>query len=312
MELLAGKVAIVTGAGRGIGRAEACALAAAGAAVVVNDGGSSVRGDGRNDEPARSVVGDIEHRGGRAVANTNDCGDWDGAAALVECALEHFGRLDVLVNNAGILRRAMSYDMTEADWDAVVRVHLKGHFAMSHFAARYWHEQQSRGEPVDACIVNTSSESGLFGNAGGVNYVAAKAGIAGMTIALARELAPLGVRVNAIAPRATTRMTFAALGIPEPGPDGVGGAPDLGDPAHVPPVVVWLASDAARGITGQLFLTYGGRVALLKGWHTVAELPGDGPWSAEGLVARGAELFRDQGSTPEPLPFATPRASTPS
>src|SRR5439155_488814 len=149
-----------------------------------------------------SVVGDIEHRGGRAVANTNDCGDWDGAAALVECALEHFGRLDVLVNNAGILRRAMSYDMTEADWDAVVRVHLKGHFAMSHFAA--------------------------------------------------------------------------------------------------------------RGITGQLFLTYGGRVALLKGWHTVAELPGDGPWSAEGLVARGAELFRDQGSTPEPLPFATPRASTPS
>ena len=201
MGLFDGKVAIVTGAGRGIGREEALLLAREGAAVVVNDLGGEATGEGADSRPAQQVVDEIVAAGGTAAANYDDCSSWAGAEAMVNQAVETFGGLDVLVNNAGILRDKMSFNMTEEEWDAVIKVHLKGHFAPSKFAASYWRaKSKETGEPVNAKIVNTSSESGLYGNAGQANYAAAKAGIASMTIVLARELSRFGVRVNAIAP----------------------------------------------------------------------------------------------------------------
>ncbi|HKA84611.1 MAG TPA: SDR family NAD(P)-dependent oxidoreductase, partial [Acidimicrobiales bacterium] len=205
MGLFDEKAAIVTGAGRGIGREEALLLAAEGAAVVVNDLGGSADGSGNDTGPAHAVVDEIEAAGGVAVASTHDIATWDGAEALVGLAVDRFGRLDVVVNNAGILRDRMSFSMTEAEWDAVIDVHLKGHFAVAHHAAAWWRARfKETGEPAGAAIVNTSSESGLYGNAGQANYAAAKAGIAALTIVMARELERLGVRVNAIAPVART------------------------------------------------------------------------------------------------------------
>ncbi len=208
MGQLDGKVAIVTGAGRGIGRAEALLLAAEGAAVVVNDLGGESSGEGADQRPAQQVADEIVAGGGRAVANFDNIASWDGGQALVSQAVDELGGLHVLINNAGILRDKMSFNMTEDEWDAVINVHLKGHFVTSRFAAAYWRQQsKDTGVPVEAAIVNTASESGLYGNAGQVNYAAAKAGIASMTIVMARELERIGVRVNAIAPVARARAS---------------------------------------------------------------------------------------------------------
>src|SRR2546430_9390481 len=212
MGALDGKVAIVTGAGRGIGRGEALLLASEGAEVVVNGLGGAREGEGADKTPAQEVADEIVADGGEAVANYDDVASWPGAESLIGQAVEAFGKLDILVNNAGILRDGMSFNLSEADWDSVIRVHLKGHFAPSRFAAVYWREQSKAGEPVSGRIINTSSESGLFGNAGQSNYAAAKAGIASMTIVLARELQKYGGTGNPMAPRARARLPATHAG----------------------------------------------------------------------------------------------------
>ena len=212
MGLLDGKVAIVTGAGRGIGREEALLLASEGATVVVNDVGASLAGEGGDVHPAQEVVDPSPPPGATAVVNGDDISTWAGAKNVVDQAVDTYGSLDILVNNAGILRDKMSFNMDESDWDDVIRVHLKGHFAPSHFAAVYWRNKAKGGEPTSGRIINTSSEAGLYGNAGQANYSAAKAGIASMTWVLARELDRYGVTANAIAPRARTRMTETLFG----------------------------------------------------------------------------------------------------
>jgi len=280
MGALEGKVAAVTGAGRGIGRGEALALAEEGAAVVVNDVDVDL---------AKSVVAEVEAAGGRATAHGDDVASWDGARTLVAAAVDGFGRLDVLVNNAGFLRDRMSFSMDEAEFDEVVRVHLKGHFAPSRFAAEHWRTLHKAGGGGGGAIVNTVSEAGLYGGTGQANYVAAKAGIAGMTIGLARELERYGVRVNAVAPRARTRMTEALLGdFAAPPADG---GFDEWDPANVGPVVAWLASDDAADVTGQVFVVFGGRIHLFEGWTMVAEVEQGRRWTVEAIAARKADLF---------------------
>jgi 3-oxoacyl-[acyl-carrier protein] reductase len=279
---LDGRAAIVTGAGRGIGRGEALALAVEGAAVVVNDVDRDV---------AQQVVDEIEAGGGRALANDDDVASWAGAEQLVAAAVGAFGKLDILVNNAGILRDKMSFNMDESDWDDVVRVHLKGHFAPSRFAALHWRTRSKAGEEgVTGRIVNTSSESGLFGNPGQANYAAAKAGIYGMTLVLGRELKGYGVTVNAIAPRARTRMTESLVGPLNPG-DAPAQGFDAMAPENVGPVVAWLCSDDAADVSGQLFIVTGGRVHHVQGFTVVGEVRKEGRWSIDELVAAKAELF---------------------
>lgn len=282
-----GKVAIVTGAGRGIGRAEALLLAAEGAAVVVNDLGGANDGSGSDQRPAQQVVDEITAAGGRAAANYDNVAEWGGGQAIVAQAIDAFDGLDVLVNNAGILRDKMSFNMDEAEWDAVIDVHLKGHMATSRFAAAYWRQRSKEtGAPVGAAIVNTASESGLYGNGGQANYAAAKAGIAAMTIVMARELERLGVRVNAIAPVARTRLTEAL----------VGGAMDAKDgdfdrfaPENAAAMAVWLCGPDAEGITGQVFAVGGGKAQLIEGWRPVTEVPATAVWDLDSLTAaRGA------------------------
>src|SRR5436305_9989348 len=219
MPSLAGKVAIVTGAGRGIGRCHALALAAAGAKLVVNDLGGSVAGEGADPTHAQQVVAEIEAAAGEAVADGANVADFAGAGRLVQHALDAFGRLDILVNNAGITRDRMLVNMTEDEWDAVISVHLKGHFAPTHHAAAYWRERSKAGDEVRARVINTSSPSGVFGNVGQANYGAAKAGIAAFTIIAAQELERYGVTVNCIAPNARTRMTAGTFDLP-PADDG--------------------------------------------------------------------------------------------
>jgi NAD(P)-dependent dehydrogenase (short-subunit alcohol dehydrogenase family) len=300
MGTLDGKVAIVTGAGRGIGRGEALALAAEGAAVVVNDLGSSADGTTVETSPADEVVAEITASGGRAVADRNDVASWSGAEALVATAVDTFGRLDVLVNNAGFLRDAMSFNMDEAAWDDVVRVHLKGHFAPTRFAAAYFRERHKGGDESGGTIVNTVSEAGLYGGTGQANYVAAKAGIAGMTIGLARELKRYGVRVNAVAPRARTRMTEEMLGDFAAAPEG---AFDEWHPDNVGPVVAWLASDDAADVSGQVFVVIGGRLHRFRGWEMVGEIEQGERWSVQAIAARRGELFGDDRPGPPKMGF---------
>jgi NAD(P)-dependent dehydrogenase (short-subunit alcohol dehydrogenase family) len=256
------RVAIVTGAGRGIGREHALLLAAQGASVVVNDLGGSMDGTGSDVGPAQQVVDEITAQGGHAVANTDDVSDWAGAEKLIGTALEAFGRLDVLINNAGILRDRMLVNMTEAEWDAVIKVHLKGTFGPSHFAANHWRERSKAGEEIDARIVNTSSPSGTYGNVGQTNYGAAKAGIASFTIIAAKELARYGVTVNAVAPAALTRMT-ADLSMGQLDDE----SKEQMSPRHIAPIVCWLASPLSAGVTGRVFDVSGQMVSVSEGWH---------------------------------------------
>ena len=285
---LAGKVAVVTGAGRGLGRAEALALAAEGAKVVVNDLGGARSGEGSDAGPAQEVVDEIIASGGKAATNTDDISTWAGGEAVVNQAIETFGGLDVLVNNAGILRDKMSFNMTEEEWDSVIKVHLKGHFAPSRFAAAYWRQKsKDTGESVNAKIVNTSSESGLYGNAGQANYAAAKAGIASMTIVLARELSRFGVRVNAIAPVALTRLTEDLMG----GVVTDEAAKASLDPVNVAAAVGWLSSDLSDGVSGQVVKIGGGVCQIVQGWRPVSQITSTAPFSIEDIDAGKDTLF---------------------
>jgi NAD(P)-dependent dehydrogenase (short-subunit alcohol dehydrogenase family) len=288
-----GKVAIVTGAGRGIGRGEAMLLAAGGASVVVNDLGVAREGDGADATPAQEVVDEITAAGGTAVTSGHDVSSWTGAQELIATAVDQFGGLDILVNNAGILRDAMSFNMSEEDWDAVMRVHLKGHFAPSRFACAYWREKSKAadGAPARGHIINTVSESGLFGMVGQANYSAAKAGIASMTLVLAREMKKYGVTVNAVAPRARTRMT-ATVGGAEEFMGAKDGEYDAWHPDNVAPLVGFLASDAAADVSGQVFVMWGAHAYLMSGWSLVNDFDaGDRRWTVEELIERKAELF---------------------
>jgi len=261
--LCEGRIAIVTGAGRGIGREHALSLAAHGARVVVNDLGGTRDGSGASAGPAEEVVATIRSAGGEAIVNADDVSDWGGAERLVRQAVDTFGGLDVLVNNAGILRDRMLVNMTEAEWDAVIKVHLKGTFAPAHFAAAYWRDRsKAMGRGVDARLINTTSISGMFGNAGQTNYGAAKAGIAAFTVIAARELARYGITVNAVAPGALTRMTEdLSLG------QASEADRDAMHPRWIAPIVTWLASRESSGVTGRIFEATGRLFAVAEGWH---------------------------------------------
>jgi NAD(P)-dependent dehydrogenase (short-subunit alcohol dehydrogenase family) len=281
-KLCEGRVAIVTGAGRGIGREHALMLAAHGARVLVNDLGGSRDGSGASTTPAEEVVAEIKAAGGEAVANADDISDWQGAERLIRQAVQAFGALDVLVNNAGILRDRMLVNMAEAEWDAVIKVHLKGTFAPSHFAAAYWRDRsKATGKSVNARLINTTSVSGIYGNPGQTNYGAAKAGIAAFTIIAARELARYGITVNAVAPGAITRMT-EDLGMAQ------GSEADRAalHPRWIAPIVTWLASAGANDVTGRVFEASGQVFAIAEGWHRgpVAE-PVDDPTKIGQVVA---------------------------
>ncbi|MDB5861733.1 MAG: putative oxidoreductase [Ramlibacter sp.] len=260
MKINEGRVAIVTGAGRGLGRAHALMLAGQGAKVVVNDLGGSADGIGSDQTPAEEVVAAIRRMGGEAVVDSHNVAEWAGAKAMVDQAVSSFGGLDILVNNAGILRDRMLVNMTESEWDSVINVHLKGTFAPTHHAANYWRQQQKAGKQVDARVINTTSHSGLFCNVGQANYAAAKAGIASFSIVAARELQRYGVTVNAIAPRATTRMTE---GLREWTPEQL----ERRDPEWIAALVTWLASPEASGVSGKVFEAWGYGYAVAESWQ---------------------------------------------
>lgn len=283
MGSLDGRVAIVTGAGRGLGRAHALLLAAEGARVVVNDPGVAGDGEGADGGPAQQVVAEIVAAGGEALADTGRVDDFDAAKALVDRAVNDFGGLDVLVNNAGITRDATVVRMSEAEWDSVVSVHLKGHFATLHHAAAHWRDRAKAGRPVNASVINTSSGSGLRGNPGQLNYAAAKAGIAAMTIVAARELERYGVRVNAIAPVARTRMTMETPGLSDRLAATEGGF-DAWDPANVSPLVAWLATGTCTA-NGQMLMIRGGRIDVYDGWSVRETHEHDGRWTPASLDA---------------------------
>ena len=266
--LCEGRVAIVTGAARGVGRQHALQLANAGAKVVVNDLGAGVDGKGADESPAQQVVDEIKAAGGEAIVNGDDVSNFDGAKNMIDTAINTFGKLDILVNNAGILRDRMLVNMTEEEWDAVIQVHLKGTFAPSRHAASYWRamsKQNDDGKPVMGRIINTSSTSGIYGNIGQTNYGAAKAGIAAFTIIAARELARIGVTVNAISPSAYTRMTDNLREYSEEDKQ-------VRDPSWVSPTIVYLASEAAQDISGRVIQAGAGMVAVCEGWRRGAEI----------------------------------------
>lgn len=285
--VLPGKVAVITGAGRGIGRAHALRFAAEGAAVVVNDLGGANDGSGTDSGPAQQVVDEIVAAGGRAVANTDNIADWDGAKSLVDQAVGEFGRLDVVVNNAGILRDSFVAGVSEAEWDAVIAVHLKGHAAVLHHAAAHWKAMSKAGEAVKAAVINTASASGTFMVLPGqANYGAAKAGIAALTAVAAAELGRYGVRVNAIAPVARTRLTLATPGmgaifaaeVPE-------GQFDAFSPDNIAPFVAYLASDECP-LTGKVFAVQGGAISQVTPMQIGETIETDGPWQIDDLSRR--------------------------
>ncbi len=260
--LVEGRVAVITGAGRGIGREHALSLASKGAKIVVNDLGGDVNGEGGELSPAQSVVDEIEKLGGEAVVNGANVANYDEAGDMIQQAIDTFGGLDILINNAGILRDRMVFKMEESDWDAVIAVHLKGTFNPISHASKYWREQSKAGNQPDARIINTSSPSGIYGNVGQSNYGAAKAGIASMTTIIAMELANYGVTCNAIAPAAFTRMTENLPGFSDLTEEQKGGM----DPRWIANVATWLASPESAGITGRVFDVVGDRVGVAEGW----------------------------------------------
>ncbi len=273
-DLLEGLVAIVTGAGRGIGGEHALALARHGAAVVVNDLGAELHGGGRSSEPAESVVEQIRSAGGRAIANADDIAEPEGAQGILCAALGEFGDVHALINNAGILRNRMLVNMTVDDFDAVIRVHLRGAFCMAQPLAAYWRQRRNDGLDVFGRIINTTSPTGLYGNVGQTNYAAAKAGIAMMTMVWASELGRYGdITVNAISPAARTRMTEKVLG-----PQAGDGGWNPNDPANVPPLAVWLASREAATVTGRVFNVYGGHLSLAEPWRRGPSSERSGVW----------------------------------
>ena len=289
MGLLEGKVAIVTGAGRGIGREHALLLAREGASVMVNDLGGDGRGEGADLTPAQSVAEQIRAAGGTAEVNGANVADWAAAQGLIEQTVEVFGRLDILINNAGILRDRMAFNMGEDEWDVVLDVVLKGTFAPARHAAAYWREQYKKTEErVDGVIVNTASESGLYGNGGQANYGAAKAGIAALSTTLARDLERIGVRVNTIAPAAATRLLGTVVQHEEK-PEG---EYDALAPAAIAPLVVWLCSDLSRDVNGQVFAVSGARIQLVRGWHPVTQLNSDErAWTPDRIENAREELL---------------------
>ena len=289
-----GRVVIVTGAGRGIGRAHALAFAAEGARVVVNDLGVSLAGEDGGERPAEQVAEEIRSAGGEAVTNGSDVADFTQAGELVKTAIDSFGGLDVVVNNAGFVRDRMFVSTSEEEWDAVIRVHLKGHFAVTSNACAYWRAQSKAGETVDARIINTSSGAGLQGSIGQSAYSAAKAGIANLTLVQAAEMGRYGITSNAIAPSARTRMTeevFAdMMKKPESGFDAMA-------PENVSPLVVWLGSPESRDVTGRIFELAGGEVSLADGWRSTTPVDKGARWNPDELGAVVHELLQ---KNPEP------------
>jgi NAD(P)-dependent dehydrogenase (short-subunit alcohol dehydrogenase family) len=293
MGALDGRVAIITGAGRGLGREHALLFAAEGGKVVVNDLGGDIDGSGEDRAPAQLVVDEIKASGGEAIANVDSVSDWEGAQRLVNTAVETFGTLHVLVNNAGILRDRVLVNMTEQEWDAVINVHLKGHFCPTRFAANYWREQSKAGTPVKAAIVNTSSTSGLLGNPGQANYGAAKAGIAAFSNIAAMELDRYGVRSNTIAPAARTRLTEQTPGLEDAvKPPDDPGAFDTWDPANVSPLVAYLATESCP-FTGTTFFVQGGVVRLFQPWTMTETIDKGDRWTVAGLEAEMVKLQGD-------------------
>ncbi|MFI6872099.1 SDR family oxidoreductase [Streptomyces sp. NPDC050400] len=287
--LCAGRVVAVTGAGRGLGRAHALAYAAEGAKVVVNDFGVGLDGQPAPDSPAAQVVAEIRESGGEAVAHGGDIATSEGAASLVAAAVDTFGRLDTLVNNAGFLRDRMLVNLAEDDWDAVLRVHLKGHFLPLQHAAAHWRAEAKAGRTPVARVVNTSSGAGLLGSVGQGNYSAAKAGILGLTLVAAAEMGRYGVQVNAIAPAARTRMTEATFAETMAAPQA--GAFDAMAPANVSPLVVWLGSGAASdGVTGRVFEVEGGRITVMEGWRPGPTVDKGERWTPSGAGDAAREL----------------------
>jgi NAD(P)-dependent dehydrogenase (short-subunit alcohol dehydrogenase family) len=295
-----GRVVIVTGAGRGIGREHALELARQGAKVVVNDLGVSNSGEGEDRAPAHEVVRAIRHLGGEAIASGADVADWDQAEGLVRQAIEEFGKLDAVVNNAGFVRDRMFVSCSEKEWDAVIRVHLKGHFCVARHAAAYWREQAKAGQEVDARIINTSSGAGVLGSFGQSSYSAAKAGIATLTLVQAAELGRYGITANAICPIARTRMTEAAFGDVMKAPER---GFDQNDPANVSPFVAWLSSRESRGVTGRVWEVFGGTITVFDGYRREQTVDIGRRWDAaevgpavEDLLSKARPLMKVYGA----------------
>ncbi|MDP4713488.1 MAG: SDR family oxidoreductase, partial [Ilumatobacteraceae bacterium] len=279
---LDGRVAIITGAGRGLGREHALLFAAEGAKIVVNDLGGANDGSGSDMTPAQQTVADIKAMGGEAIVNTDNVADWEGSKRMIDSAIEAFGDLDILVNNAGILRDRVLVNMSEAEWDAVIQVHLKGHFAPTHHAAAYWREQAKAGITKPRNLVHTSSTSGLFSNPGQANYGAAKSGIATFSQICAKELSRYNVKSNAIAPAARTRLTMATPGL-EDVMAAKDGKFDEWDPANVSPLVAYLASDLCE-FSGETFYVQGGQVTRVATWAMAEEIKQDDRWTVSALA----------------------------
>ena len=297
--LCEGRVAVITGAGRGIGREYALMLAQHGAKVVVNDLGADPDGRGGDAGPAGEVVEEIRAMGGEAVVNGADVSDFDAARDMIHQAIDTFGTLDILINNAGILRDRMVFSMSEADWDAVVQVHLKGTFAPVHHAAAWWREQTKAGQSFQARIINTASPSGIFGNVGQTNYGAAKAGIAAFTVISAMELVRYGVTVNCIAPSALTRLTAPLMG----GADVSEEIQETMSPTWIAPIVTWLCSPEAANVTGRVWVVGNGRLGIAEGWALGPNVPLDSqdPTTLQPVVAdlmAKAQLNADMGGEP--------------
>jgi NAD(P)-dependent dehydrogenase (short-subunit alcohol dehydrogenase family) len=290
MGSLDGRVAIITGAGRGIGREHALLFAREGARVVVNDLGGANDGSGTDVTPAHNVVAEIEAFGGEAIVNGDNVADWEGAQRLINSAIEAFGDLDILVNNAGILRDRVVVNMTEEEWDAVITVHLKGHFAPTRWAAAYWREQHKAGSGRPRNLVHTSSTSGLFANPGQSNYGAAKTGIATFSQIVAKELIRYNVKSNTVAPGARTRLTLATPGLEDIMKPAEGGF-DQWDPANISPLVAYLAGADCK-FTGETFFVQGGNVTLIESWSRGASVDRDSIWSVDELAQALAPLAR--------------------